>query len=30
MELYASHGDVVVARMQPGAVQSNLPLAGGS
>ena len=30
MELYASHGDVVVARMQPGAVQPNLPQAGGS
>jgi hypothetical protein len=30
MELYASHGDVVVARMQPGVVQTNLPQAGGS
>jgi len=30
MELYAGHGDVVVARMQPGAVQTNLPQAGGS
>jgi SAF domain len=30
MELYAGHSDVVVARMQPGAVQSDLPQAGGS
>ncbi len=30
MELYSSHGDLVLARMQPGAVQTNLPQAGGS
>lgn len=30
MELYAGHGDVVVARMQAGAVQNDLPPAGGS
>jgi hypothetical protein len=30
MELYASHGDMVVARMRPGAVQNDLPQAGGN
>lgn len=30
MELYASHGDVVAARMQPGAVQKNSTPAGES
>jgi hypothetical protein len=29
MQLYASHGDLVLARMQPGTVQPNLPQAGG-
>jgi SAF domain len=30
MQLYASHGDLVLARMQPGTAQKNLPQAGGS
>jgi len=30
MELYAGHGDMVVVRMQPGAVQKNPTPAGGS
>lgn len=30
MQLYASHGDLVLARMQPGTAQRNLPEAGGS
>jgi len=30
MQLYASHGDLVLARMQPGTVQKNLPQAGGN
>ncbi len=30
MQLYASHGDLVLARMQPGTAQQNLPQAGGS
>ena len=30
MQLYASHGDLVLARMQPGTAQKNLSEAGGS
>ncbi len=30
MQLYASHGDLVLARMQPGTARKNLPEAGGS
>jgi hypothetical protein len=30
LQLYASHGDLVLARMQPGTAQKNLPQAGGS
>ncbi len=30
MQLYASHGDLVLARMQPGTAQKNLQQAGGS
>jgi hypothetical protein len=30
MQLYASHGDLVLARMQPGTALKNLPQAGGS